>query len=183
MVIPTEQEIFYQDFNRKALLLVIPTELEIFYQDFNRKSLLLVIPTVLEIFWQDLYTKALLLVIPTVLGIFWHELHSFYNAIIILLYIFWFVLYKFACIFLAVFKVSRITTKYHENLKTYDASTCLQEWIYKMHYGFCTFQLWPQKKVELISGLEFACILPENILIHFVKIYVVTGLSNENNIN
>ena len=43
-------EIFYQDFCRKALLLVIPTVLEIFYRDLCRKALLLVNPTVEEIF-------------------------------------------------------------------------------------------------------------------------------------
>ena len=39
MVIPTEAEIFYQDFIGKALVLVIPTEAEIFYQDFVAKAL------------------------------------------------------------------------------------------------------------------------------------------------
>ena len=44
MVIPTEVEIFYQEFCAKALVLVIPTEVEMFYQHLCAKALVLVIP-------------------------------------------------------------------------------------------------------------------------------------------
>ena len=60
MIIPTELEIFWQDFV-KALLLVIPTELEIFWQDLGAKALLLVISTEVEILWQCFVSKGQLI--------------------------------------------------------------------------------------------------------------------------
>ena len=61
-------KIFYQEFVRKATVLVIPTVLEIFYQEFVRKATVLVIPTVLEIFYQEFGRKATaVLFIPTAL--------------------------------------------------------------------------------------------------------------------
>ena len=51
MVNPTVLEIFYQEFVRKALVLVSATVLEIFYQEFvhHTKALILVNPTVIKI--------------------------------------------------------------------------------------------------------------------------------------
>ena len=84
LVIPTVLEIFYQYLSRKALLLVIPTVLEIFYQYLCRKALRLVIPTVLEIFYQDLCRKALLLVIPKTRNILNNKICAHHTKALIL---------------------------------------------------------------------------------------------------